>query len=235
MLSPLRAVLLLGSSSPPAGRAIAPLWFRQRAATATTPRLGCPPPGPRRRQPSGAAAPMATAAAGAAEAADAPAAFRFGPWPIKADQVFYRTDLSFAFVNLKPLVPGHVLVSPIQQRVRFADLTPEEVADMWQAAQRVGAALERHHGACALTLAIQDGAAAGQTVPHVHVHVLPRRGGDFARNDDVYPAIEAQEEAMDGLHKQKEENQRLDLDIERKPRTDEEMAAEAAVYRALFD
>jgi diadenosine tetraphosphate (Ap4A) HIT family hydrolase len=36
----------------------------------------------------------------------------------------------------------------------------------------------------------QDGPAAGQTVPHVHVHVLPRRAGDFARNDDVYDELD---------------------------------------------
>jgi hypothetical protein len=70
---------------------------------------------------------------------------------------------------------------------------------MWQTAQRVGRVLEKHHGASALTLAIQDGADAGQTVPHVHVHVLPRRGGDFERNDEVYPAIEKAEQGMDGL------------------------------------
>lgn len=37
---------------------------------------------------------------------------------------------------------------------------------------------------------LQDGPLAGQSVPHVHVHVLPRRAGDFARNDDVYDALE---------------------------------------------
>lgn len=36
----------------------------------------------------------------------------------------------------------------------------------------------------------QDGPAAGQTVPHVHVHCLPRRPGDLKRNDDVYDAID---------------------------------------------
>lgn len=42
-------------------------------------------------------------------------------------------------------------------------------------------------------LGMQDGPAAGQTVPHVHVHVLPRRAGDFKENDEVYGAIEANE------------------------------------------
>ncbi len=40
---------------------------------------------------------------------------------------------------------------------------------------------------------MQDGTAAGQTVPHVHVHVLPRREGDFERNDDVYVMLEQQQ------------------------------------------
>ena len=80
-----------------------------------------------------------------------------------------------AAVNLKPVVPGHVLVSPKRVVPRFADLTAQEVADLWCLAQRVGAAVEPHYGASSLTLAIQDGPCAGQTVPHVHVHILPRR------------------------------------------------------------
>ena len=36
------------------------------------------------------------------------------------------------------------------------------------------------------TISIQDGPSAGQTVPHVHVHILPRSSGDFENNDDIY-------------------------------------------------
>ncbi len=42
-----------------------------------------------------------------------------------------------------------------------------------------------HPGVCA-----QDGPQAGQTVPHVHIHVLPRRVGDFEKNDEIYDAID---------------------------------------------
>ncbi|TVU27247.1 hypothetical protein EJB05_29844, partial [Eragrostis curvula] len=68
--------------------------------------------------------------------------------------------------------------------------------------------LEQYHEASSLTFAIQDGPQAGQTVPHVHIHVIPRRTGDFEKNDEIYDA-------------------KLDLDIERKDRTMEEMAHEA--------
>ncbi|KAI8476527.1 MAG: HIT-like domain-containing protein [Monoraphidium minutum] len=184
---------------------------------------------------------------------------KFGPWPIHGSEVFARTRLSFAFVNLKPLVPGHVLVSPIRAAARLSDLTPDEVADVMLLAQRVAARLEPHYGAGAATVAIQDGPAAGQTVPHVHVHVLPRREGDFQANDMVYDALEAQERAMApdhagrpgpsaaggggggapaagafGEEARRNPPQGLNLDVERKPRSPKEMAAEAAELRPLF-
>eukprot|EP00197_Chlamydomonas_leiostraca_P006904 CAMPEP_0202882574 /NCGR_PEP_ID=MMETSP1391-20130828/38184_1 /ASSEMBLY_ACC=CAM_ASM_000867 /TAXON_ID=1034604 /ORGANISM="Chlamydomonas leiostraca, Strain SAG 11-49" /LENGTH=146 /DNA_ID=CAMNT_0049565457 /DNA_START=79 /DNA_END=516 /DNA_ORIENTATION=+ len=124
------------------------------------------------------------------------AARKFGPWDIRGSEVFAQTALSFAFVNLKPVVPGHVLVSPMRVVQRFADLSAEEMADMWQLAQKVGTSAEMHFKAESLTFAIQDGPYAGQTVPHVHIHVLPRRAGDFKKNDEVYDAIDEGEKDM---------------------------------------
>lgn len=94
MLSPLRAALLLG----PPGRALAAASRRPPPALSLLSRQ------PSRR----AAAAMATSASATPGGAGGEAGFRFGPWPIAADQVFYRTELSVAFVNLKPLVPGEV-------------------------------------------------------------------------------------------------------------------------------
>ena len=156
--------------------------------------------------------------------------FKFGPWDIAPTEVFARTERSFAFVNLKPVVPGHVLVSPVRVVPRFAELEGAEVADMWLLAQRVGRELEAHHAATSLTLTVQDGPQAGQTVPHVHIHVLPRRVGDFQNNDEIYDAIDAASEGQAAAAAGKP----LDLDEERKPRTREEMAAEAAELRELF-
>lgn len=85
---------------------------------------------------------------------------------------------------------GHVLISPKRVVPRFADLTREELVDLWSLAQRVGPTLEDYLRADSLTLAIQDGPAAGQTVPHVHIHCLPRKFRDFKNNDDIYDKLD---------------------------------------------
>ena len=130
-------------------------------------------------------------------------------------------------MNLKPIVPGHVLVSTKRVVPRFTDLTPEETQDVWNLAQKVGQMLEKHHGASSLTLTIQDGPAAGQTVPHVHVHILPRKDGDFVPNDTVY-------EEVDTSSKEYVLEKKQNLDEARPARTPEEMAAEALEYRKYF-
>ncbi|NXS95352.1 FHIT triphosphatase, partial [Jacana jacana] len=114
--------------------------------------------------------------------------------------------------------PSDVLVCPLRPVERFRDLCPEEVADLFRAAQMVGNVVEKHFCGTSLTISIQDGPEAGQTVKHVHVHVLPRRAGDFCRNDDVY----------------KELQQHDKQDSPDKWRTEEEMAAEAAVLKKYF-
>ncbi|XP_062171659.1 bifunctional bis(5'-adenosyl)-triphosphatase/adenylylsulfatase FHIT isoform X2 [Alnus glutinosa] len=115
--------------------------------------------------------------------------YTFGPYKIRHDEVFYSTQLSFAMVNLRPVVPGHVLVCPRREVKRFVDLTADEISDLWLTAQKVGSQLEHYHKASSLTFTIQDGPQAGQTVPHVHIHILPRKGGDFERNDEIYDAM----------------------------------------------
>ncbi|XP_024020417.1 bifunctional bis(5'-adenosyl)-triphosphatase/adenylylsulfatase FHIT isoform X4 [Morus notabilis] len=151
--------------------------------------------------------------------------YTFGPYKIDSKEVFYSTQLSYAAVNLRPLLPGHVLVCPRREVKRFVDLTAEETSDLWITAQKVGRQLESYHKASSLTFAIQDGPQAGQTVPHVHIHIIPRKAGDFEKNDEIYDAIDDSEKEM---------KQKLELDKERKDRSLEEMAHEADEYRKLF-
>ena len=119
----------------------------------------------------------------------------FGRHVLNATDIFLRTRLSMAFVNLKPILPGHILVSPARVVPRFSAMTADEVSDLFLAVHRIGPILESVYGASSLTIAVQDGHDAGQSVEHVHVHVIPRRKGDFAVNDDIYeevgPALES--------------------------------------------
>ena len=164
-----------------------------------------------------------------------PQTFAFGPHSIPAAHVFLTTARSFAFVNLKPVVPGHVLVSPRRCSQRLSGLQPEEVADLFALAARVSAAIEPHFSASSITLAVQDGPAAGQTVPHVHVHLLPRAGGDFARNDQVYDELEKQSNAPAGAPGEPSGlGAPFDPDAPRPARSHREMAEEAALLRILF-
>ncbi|KKK19101.1 hypothetical protein P175DRAFT_0482776 [Aspergillus ochraceoroseus IBT 24754] len=117
----------------------------------------------------------------------------FGPFLVTSQVVFHLTPLSFALVNLKPILPGHVLVSPRRIVARLADLTPSETADLFLTVRRVGRMIERVYGATSLNVAVQDGVDAGQSVPHVHAHIIPRRRADLPRTDAVYDALDGRE------------------------------------------
>ncbi|KAF9280140.1 hypothetical protein BGZ68_007464 [Mortierella alpina] len=142
--------------------------------------------------------------------------------------------LSHSFVS------GHVLVISRRNVPRFLDLNPEEVSDMFQAAQRIGRVIEKEYGGSSLTIACQDGPAAGQTVPHCHVHVIPRRLGDYTDNDDIYDDISRNTaELLTASGDTKEtatapvDKKGVDND-ERVARSEQEMAAEASRLESLL-
>jgi histidine triad (HIT) family protein len=89
-----------------------------------------------------------------------------------------ETDHTVAFLDANPLARGHTLVVPREHYERVSEL-PDDVSDVLfsevhQLASRVEAAVD----ADGLNVGINDGSAAGQEVPHVHVHIVPRFDGD---------------------------------------------------------
>ncbi|KAJ5753487.1 uncharacterized protein N7511_007640 [Penicillium nucicola] len=170
---------------------------------------------------------------------------------IVTPQVFFQTPLTFALVNLKPILPGHVLVSPRRVVPRVADLTPAETSDLFLTVRRVGRMVERVYGASSLNIAVQDGVHAGQSVPHVHAHIIPRRAADLDHRggtDAVYDMLDGEEGDLgknfreagagnqaDGSVSSEEETSRSGRrsrfpavdNEERKPRSEEEMKTEA--------
>ncbi|KAK1139636.1 Dinucleoside triphosphate hydrolase [Aspergillus melleus] len=123
------------------------------------------------------------------------APIHFGPFLVTS-QVFHQTPLTIALVNLKPILPGHVLISPRRVVPRVADLTPSETSDLFLTVRRVGRMIERVYGASSLNIAVQDGVDAGQSVPHVHTHVIPRKRADLDHKggtDAVYDMLDGEE------------------------------------------
>ena len=83
-----------------------------------------------------------------------------------------------AFLDLHPLRDGHVLVIPKTHYRHLQDVAPEEIGPLFSAVQRAAQAVQSAMDAPAATIGIHNGSEAGQAVPHLHVHVIPRHRGD---------------------------------------------------------
>lgn len=90
----------------------------------------------------------------------------------------YEDELTLAFMDIGQVNPGHVLVATKRHAVTVLDLTPEEAAAVMLTAQRVARAAEQTFAPDGLMLAQFNGKAAGQTVFHYHLHVVPRHNDD---------------------------------------------------------
>ena len=89
------------------------------------------------------------------------------------------SQLVVAFLDIHPWNPGHTLVLPRRHVESFTELSPMEVEQLALCGQRIARALKQRFDGCeAVTFSLADGAAAGQDVPHTHLHVVPRRTGD---------------------------------------------------------
>lgn len=94
-------------------------------------------------------------------------------------EVVYRDDAVIAFLDLKPVFKGHVLVCPVEHADHLVDASAEQLAAVFALVQRIAAAMPAAYGCqgsftCANTI-------VSQSVPHWHVHVIPRSKGDGLR------------------------------------------------------
>ena len=85
----------------------------------------------------------------------------------------YEDEQVLAFMDIMPQAEGHTLVIPKTPAVTLLDLAPEAAAYTIQIVQKVAKAIETALDAKGIVLMQLSGAAAGQTVPHVHFHLIP--------------------------------------------------------------
>jgi histidine triad (HIT) family protein len=93
--------------------------------------------------------------------------------------VVLSTEGEIAFLDVSPVNPGHTLVVPRRHVTTYTELTADETSSLALAVQRVATALKARLAGCVgITLSLADGEGAGQEVPHVHFHVIPRYKAD---------------------------------------------------------
>ncbi len=87
-----------------------------------------------------------------------------------------------AFLDINPRAEGHTLVVPVEQKQRIRDLSRESQNSLMEGVATVSELLGNHFGTTDCTIVVHDGPEAGQEIPHVHIHVIPRTHGDGGRS-----------------------------------------------------
>jgi histidine triad (HIT) family protein len=109
----------------------------------------------------------------------------------------FEDEFTLAFLDHRPLFPGHVLLIPRTHIETLSDLPPAIIAPLFSNAQRISRAVESSMAAEGSFVAINN--RVSQSVPHLHVHVVPRRKGDGLKGS-VWPRQKnASEEEMSSV------------------------------------
>jgi histidine triad (HIT) family protein len=95
-------------------------------------------------------------------------------------RIIDQNDRAIAFLDAFPLSAGHTLIVPKSHYSKVQDMDREYSSDVFNLLWKVSGAVEKAAGVNASTIAIHNGREAGQEVPHVHVHIIPRSLRDGA-------------------------------------------------------
>ncbi len=96
--------------------------------------------------------------------------------------IVYENDEIIAFLDIRPINPGHTLVIPKGHVASLGALDPKLSGRLFQIAGRIAAALRKSGIRCeGINVWLADGKAAFQEIPHIHIHVIPRFEGDGLR------------------------------------------------------
>lgn len=94
------------------------------------------------------------------------------------DRVLIETATTTAFLDGFPVAVGHTLIIPKRHVASIFDLPANEFHDLWAQVAEVRRLLVAQHAPDGFNIGVNDGCAAGQTIDHAHIHVIPRRAGD---------------------------------------------------------
>ncbi|HEX2556883.1 MAG TPA: HIT family protein [Nitrososphaera sp.] len=95
-------------------------------------------------------------------------------------RIVIQNERAMALLDAFPLAAGHTLVIPKSHYVRVQEMSREDALAVFEVAWKIVGAVESGSKMSASTIAIHNGREAGQEVPHVHIHIVPRTNADGA-------------------------------------------------------
>jgi len=90
----------------------------------------------------------------------------------------YEDDDTLAFLDIAPVNPGHTLVIPKKHYANLEEIPEDELCYLIKIAKKVGKAIKEGLGVKGYNLTMNNDPVAGQIVPHIHLHIMPRNEND---------------------------------------------------------
>lgn len=110
------------------------------------------------------------------------------------NQVYFETEHEFVILNKIPILPGHSLVIPKRPVLTIHELNDLEIQSLFSTVKKASEKLKEHFKAEGMNYAWNENLIAGQTVPHLHIHILPRIENDMNPDPrNLYYRIEKSE------------------------------------------
>jgi len=97
---------------------------------------------------------------------------------LSPERIVQRSEFAIVIRDGFPVSPGHTLIVPKRHNASFFEVTGAERTDLMSLLASARDDLDRQFRPAGYNIGINDGAAAGQTVPHLHIHLIPRYTGD---------------------------------------------------------
>ena len=101
-------------------------------------------------------------------------------YPLEPERIILEGENCIAFYDRYPVNEGHSLVIPCKPVVSLYELEENIQAELWDMVRQVRTILKEKFNPDGFNIGINDGASAGQTMPHTHIHLIPRYKGDIA-------------------------------------------------------
>ena len=95
-----------------------------------------------------------------------------------SSNIVFENDKALAFLDAYPLRLGHTLIIPKLHYYKINDMDKESYMALFDILLKITGIIEKTVGANSSTIAIHNGKEAGQEIPHVHIHIIPRKYGD---------------------------------------------------------